>query len=317
VVGMQDNSTKIALITGVSGQDGFYLAELLLANGYHVYGTSRSKNFELNISKDNKIKVFQTDYSKISLINILDKLKPSLLFNLAGQSYVSKSWDLLSETVISQGVLVANIIDAIQIACPKVKLLNMTSAEIFDHSIEEKFNENTPKKPYNPYGCAQLLGHSLIEVYRKIKGLWASNSILFPHESKRRPNNFLFPRILKEAKKISNNKKKTLSIGNLKVSRDWSYAPIVMEGVFLQSKLEEPTDICFCSGESFTVEQILQRAFSNFELDYRNHIKIDEALVRNYEPLKSVGNNQKAKSILNWEPKYNALNIIDIILKKI
>ena len=127
---MLDNYKKIALITGISGQDGFYLAEVLIANGYRVYGTSRNKNFKMNILRNNKIEVFKTDYSKISLINIFDKLKPNLLFNLAGQSYVSRSWDLLSETVISQGVLVANIIDAIQVACPKVKLLNKTMLKI-------------------------------------------------------------------------------------------------------------------------------------------------------------------------------------------
>lgn len=313
---MLDEKKKIAIITGISGQDGFYLAKILISNNYLVYGVSRKKNFEIYLSKDLKIPIFRSDYSKESIIKIIKKLKPNYIFNLAGQSYVSRSWDLLTETIMSQGLIVANILDSILITNSEIKLLNMTSAEIFDHSLKKKFNEDSPKKPYNPYGCSQLLGHSLIEVYREMKGLWATNSILFPHESERRPKSFLFPRIISEAKKISKDKNRILKIGNLKVSRDWSFAPIVMQGVFLQSKLEKPIDFCFCSGESFTVEQVLERAFQNFNLKYENHIKIDQKLVRNYEPLMSVGNNKKAKSILGWSHKYNAMNIVDMLSQK-
>ena len=222
---------KIALITGITGQDGFYLAKILLSKNFTVYGTSRHAKSKIKFDNKNSVKVLKTDYSVNSLEKILKQTKPNILYNLAGQSYVSRSWELLSETIASQGVLVSNILAIAEKICPNMKILNMSSAEIFDHSSKQPFNENSKLKPFNPYGVAQLLGHNLIEVHRKVKGVWAANSILFPHESIRRPPEFLFPRIINQAKNIFLNKKKILKIGNLNVARDWSYAPIIMQGV--------------------------------------------------------------------------------------
>ena len=307
---------KIALITGISGQDGFYLSKILLLKGFVVYGTTRNKKLKLKNFYQNKIKLFETNYAVNSIKKILTKLKPQFIFNLTGQSYVSKSWDLLHETIYSQGVIVSNLLEAIVETKLKIRFMNMTSAEIFDHKKNQPFHENSPLKPYNPYGCAQVLGHNLVEVYRKTKGVWASNSILFPHESEHRPKEFLFRRIVEEVKKIAAGKQSSLKIGNLDVERDWGYAPVFMEGVFKHSLLKKPTDICFCTGESYKVKDILKKAFLNFDMDYRKYIIIDKSLVRNYEPNKIVGKNSKAKKLLNWYPKFNALDIIDMMLKK-
>jgi GDPmannose 4,6-dehydratase len=315
VVGMRDEK-KVALITGIMGQDGFYLAKILSSKNFLIYGTSRYERPKLKLDKKTSIKIIKTNYSKKSLEILLKKLKPDILYNLAGQSYVSRSWELLDQTLTSQGILVSNILSASENVCPKIKILNMTSAEIFDHSRKQPFNEKSPRKPYNPYGCAQLLGQNLIEVSREAKGIWAVNSILFPHESERRVHDFLLPKIINQANKIYRNKQKILKIGNLNVARDWSYAPVVMEGVFKQSLLKDPTDFCFCSNKLFSVKQMVKRVFSNLGMNYKNYIKIDNSLVRNYEPERSFGSYKKAKLLLDWDPKFNGLEIIDLLMKK-
>jgi GDPmannose 4,6-dehydratase len=307
---------KLALITGIMGQDGFYLAKILVSKNFSVYGTSRYKRHKLKLDNNTFIKVIQTNYSKKSLEKILNDLKPDLLYNLAGQSYVSKSWELQDEILASQGILVSNILVTLEKISPKTKILNMTSSEIFDHSGKQPFNEKSAQKPYNPYGCAQILGQNLVEVSRKSKGIWAANSILFPHESERRPPDFLFPKIINQAHNIYHNKQKFLNIGNLNVQRDWSFAPIVMEGVFKQSLLKDPLDFCFCSNKLLSVKQLIERTFLNLGMNYKNYIKIDNSLVRNYEPKMSFGDYKKAKLLLGWEPKLNGLDIIDLLLKK-
>ena len=308
---------KVALITGIMGQDGFYLAKILVSKNFSVYGTSRYKRPKLKLDNNTSIKVIQTNYSKKSLEKILNYLKPDILYNLAGQSYVSKSWVLLEETLVSQGMLVSNILAATEKISPKTKILNMTSAEIFDHSGKQPFNEKSAQKPYNPYGCGQILGHNLVEVYRETKGVWAANSILFPHESERRRPDFLFPKIINQASNIYHKKQKFLKIGNLNVERDWSFAPIIMEGVFKQSFLKDPVDFCFCSNKLISVKQLIERTFSNLGMNYNNHIKIDNSLTRNYEPKKSFGDYKKAKLLLGWEPKLNGLDIVDLLLKNL
>ncbi len=307
---------KVALITGIMGQDGFYLAKILVSKNFSVYGTSRYKRLKLKLDNNTFIKVIQTNYSKKSLEKILNDLKPDFLYNLAGQSYVSKSWELLDEILASQGILVSNILAASEKISPSTKILNMTSSEIFDHSGKQPFNENSARKPHNPYGCAQILGQNLVEVSRKTKGIWAANSILFPHESERRAPDFLFPKIINQANNIYHNKQKLLKIGNLNVERDWSFAPIVMEGVFKQSLLKDPIDFCFCSNKLLSVKQLIERTFSNLGMNYKNYIKIDNSLVRNYEPKISFGDYKKAKLLLGWEPKLNGLDIVDLLLKK-
>jgi len=313
VVGMPGKK-KIALITGVTGQDGFYLAKILLSKNFTVYGTSRHAKSKIKFNNKNSVKVFKTDYSVNSLEKILKQTNPNILYNLAGQSYVSRSWELLSETIASQGVLVSNILATAEKICPNMKILNMSSAEIFDHSSKQPFNENSKLKPFNPYGVAQLLGHNLIEVHRKVKGVWAANSILFPHESVRRPPEFLFPHIINQAKNIFLNKKKILKIGNLNVARDWSYAPIIMQGVFEQSLLKDPIDLCFCSNKLYDVKQLVDRAFSNLGLNYKNYVEVDRSLVRNFEPKNSFGSYKKANKFLGWTPKYDALDVIDLVM---
>jgi GDPmannose 4,6-dehydratase len=312
VVGMQ-GSKKTALITGATGQDGFYLAQQLVSNGYKVVGTSRTYNGWMPIGMGQKIQILANAYTIETLRQTISDIAPDFIFNLAGQSYVSRSWDLINETLDSQGLLISRILQALEQSPRDIKLLNMTSAEIFDHSLDTQFDENSPTKPYNPYGCAQLLGYNLINVYRDIKNVWAANAILFPHESIRRPEGFLFQKILKAAKNISEGNEQQLTIGNLKTIRDWGYAPIYMEGVLAQSQLQNPTDFCFCTGQAYSVEQILERAFSNYGLDYNNHILIDNKLVRNYEPQLSFGNCKKAKQLLNWNYSLDGLTVVDKI----
>ena len=306
---------KHALITGISGQDGFYLSVALLEAGYTVSGLTRGGPYSFSPGSLGIVSVTTTNYSKESLSKIIADIQPSFIFNLAGQSYVSRSWDLLSETLDSQGLLVGNILDAMIENSPQAKLVNLTSAEIFDHKQALPFNEESDCKPYNPYGCAQLLGQNLVDVYREGRGIWAANAILFPHESKRRSKGFLFPRILGGIRAIVERGSETLELGNLDVRRDWGFAPVFMEGIKLQAEYDNPENFCFCTGLDLSVRQLVDYAFEAVGLKSDNHLVVNNDYVRNYEPDISYGSSQKAMKLLAWDFKYTAYDVVDKLLK--
>jgi GDPmannose 4,6-dehydratase len=304
---------KVALITGISGQDGYYLSHQLLSAGYFVIGTSRSHVFPANPVYDFQVEFVTTDYGRDHLRAIIKKFKPDVIFNLAGQSLVSKSWEVLEETLESQGVLTGRLLDIILSECPQTRLMNMASSEIFDHNLPPPFSEYSPMRPHNPYGCAQQLGLDLVRVYREKKGLWAANSILFPHESPRRKASFLFPKIAKAAIDIS-RRGGILPLGNLHVRRDWGCAATFMEGVYRQSQLRQPTDLVFCTGTHYSVEEVVRHAFGTFGLDYRDYVEVDDTLVRNYEPECSFGTFALARDVIGWQPKYDGLEILGMVV---
>ena len=301
-----------ALITGITGQDGQYLSEKLRERSIEVIGTSRNVN---SILHQAEIPIFKSDYSVEHLTNLLREYRPQVIYNLAGQSYVSRSWEIVTETIDSQAGIVSNLLQAIVNSRIDTKLINACSAEIFDHDQKMPFNERSPKTPYNPYGCAQLLGYNLVNVFREKKEIWACNAILFPHESIRRSPNFLFQKIIHGVIQIKEKKCDTLELGNLNVKRDWGYAPQYMEGLILQSQYDLPEDFCFCTGTSYSVENIVASAFSNLGMNHKNHINLRADLVRNYEPDDSFGSNSKAKKILNWDHCIEGPELIDQLLK--
>jgi len=309
---------KKVLIAGVTGQDGSYMAERLISAGCKVYGLTRknktAKDF-VNLSHlSENIELIQTDYEQESIINLIKRVNPSEVYNFTGQSYVSKSWDLVEETILSQGVVASRFLFAIEKINPLVKFLNASSSEVFQMDGGKPICEDSPISPYNPYGCAQALGHLMVDSYRKNKGIYAVNAILFPHESPRRSQDFAFQKIISTAVKIKKGEAKELKVGNLKVERDWGYAPFFIDAMVNMMSLEKPENFCLCTGESSSIENIIRIVFDYLDLDWKKYVKINQSLVRFYEPNIIVGSPKKAINNLRIDTTKNISDVIKNIV---
>jgi len=304
---LNEAGKPVAIVTGVSGQDGILISQILLREGYRVIGLTRSVSAarkKLNyLNVLDGVQLFETSYSIESLVELLCASNPSVIINLAGQSYVSRSWEVVEETIWSQGVITGNLLDAIlKTSQTKIKFLNSTSSEIFDARLEPPYNEESVRKPYNPYGCAQILSSSLVEIFRERYGLFSCNAILFPHESIYRGKDFFFSRITSEIQKISSGEANFLDVGNLETIRDWGSAKEYMEGVYSILALDDPEDFCFATNKPYSVEEIIEIVFTKKKLDYKKYIRQSENLKRYYEPRMIYGDASKAGKILNWRP---------------
>ena len=307
---------KTFCITGVSGQDGSYAAELLIKLGINVIGLTRDKKKYLNLTniiENKKFLLVSTDYSEESLKNIIYKYEISHILNFAGQSYVSKSWELIEETIISQSLIVSRIINIIQKADWDIKFINSCSAEIFKESIKP-LNELSELSPCNPYGCAQLLSYCLIKSIRENSNIWACSAIFFPHESSRRGENFLFNRLIVQAERIIRNENDFITIGNDFVVRDWGFAIEYVYYILLIILNDEPIDLCFCSGQGTSVKDLAKIICSEYELNFDDLIKIDESLSRSYEPDYIVGDNSLLIETLQIEPPSKIKKILRLII---
>lgn len=293
----------VALIAGINGQDGSYMAELLVGEGYRVFGITRDPSVSpsLNVRHlGEAVTLLYSSYELRQLIDIIERTKPSEIYNFAGQSYVGKSWDMVEETIHSQGVLVSRLLEAILATNPKIRLLNASSAEIYNPTGPQRLNEASPIQPYNPYGCAKALGHCMVDAYRDARGLFAVNAILFPHESPRRDANFAFKKIMAAAAAIGSGSRKKLKLGNLEVSRDWGYAPAFVAAMRAMLRAKVPQNLCLCTGKTHTVKDIVRMAFTNFGLDWREHVEVDAKLCRAAEPLVIAGNPERASKQIGW-----------------
>jgi GDPmannose 4,6-dehydratase len=208
---------------------------------------------------------------------------------------------MCEETIFSQGIIVANILQCIQLFDEDVALLNASSSEVFS-CINMPINENTSLKSTNPYGCAQTLGHQLVDVYREFQGVKCANVILFPHESIRRNPYFLFRKIIQSSVRISRGLQDSLAIGNIHVVRDWGCAEEYMNAIVLMIDLSYCSDICICTSSTMSVKEILEIAFSNLGLNWRDHVKVSDSLIRYNEDLVSFGDNSLARKDLQWAP---------------
>ena len=262
---------RIALIAGIGGQDGSYMAELLLSKGYKVYGLTRSIDLlpSLNLAHlAGQVTLLYTNYQLHQLVEIISTVKPDEIYNLTGQSYVSKSWELVQETIDSQGVIVSRFLEAIFLTDRSIKFLQSSSAEIFNSDLGSTFNESSSLGPYNPYGCAKLMAHSMVDAYRKSKGMFAVNAILFPHESPRRHQNFAVKKIIHTAVKIKNSQASNLQLGNLEVQRDWGYAPNYVNAMYLMMQADNPRNYCLSTGNTHSLLDIVKTTFSSLDLDW-------------------------------------------------
>ena len=300
---------KIAIITGITGQDGSYLAELLLEKGYRVIGLKRRTSL-INTDRVDHFynhENFQMEFFDLndtsSIWNLINKYQPDEFYNLAAQSHVRVSFDIPENTVdgIAMGTL--RILNAIKSLKPNCKFYQASSSEMYGDSPLYPQNENTPFSPASPYACAKLFAHNLVNNYRESYNLHASSGILFNHESPRRGETFVTRKITLAAARIKLGIQNKLYLGNLDAKRDWGFAGDYVKAMWLMLQQETPGDYVVATGETHTVREFLEEVFDYAELDINKHVEIDERLFRPHEVPVLQGDYTKAKEVLKWEPE--------------
>jgi GDPmannose 4,6-dehydratase len=315
----QDISKKIALITGINGQDGSYLAEFLLDKGYVVHGTlkrnsvSENQTFRLSKIYDNIILHYADLTDLSSMINVIQKCRPDEIYNLAAQSHVRISFDQPIYTSNVTGIGTLNILEAVRLIDSKIKIYQASSSEMFGNSIDEDGfqRESTPMNPVSPYGCAKVFSYNICRNYRNSYGMFISNGILFNHESPRRGTNFVTNKICKEAVKIKLGLSKELKLGNLDATRDWGHAKDYVEAMWLILQLEKSDDFVCATGISHSVRDLCEYVFNRLDLDWRNYVIQDGKYYRPEELNDLRGDSSKLKKITNWQPKYTFETMLD------
>lgn len=307
---------KKALITGITGQDGSYLAELLLEKGYEVHGIVRRAS-TMNRSRIDHLMPYETGpkprlvlhygdlADSVALVKLLYSLQPDEIYNLAAQSHVRVSFDIPEYTCDVTGTGAGRILEAIIESGigKKVRFYQASSSEMFGKVQAVPQIETTPFYPRSPYACAKLFAHWLTVNYRESYGLFACSGILFNHESPRRGENFVTRKITRAVGRIKLGKQKELVLGNLESKRDWGYAKEYVEGMWLMLQQDQPDDYVLATNETWTIKQFLDEAFGAAGLDWKQYVKFDERFLRPAEVDLLIGDPAKAKAKLGWEPK--------------
>lgn len=296
-----------ALITGITGQDGSYLAELLLEKGYQVYGMVRrasTENFErINHIRD-KIALVQADLlDQLSIINLIDKLKPEEVYNLAAQSFVPTSWSQPVLTGEFNALGVTKVLEAIRLVNPKIRFYQASSSEMFGKVREVPQTEKTPFYPRSPYGVAKVYAHWITVNYRESYGIHASSGILFNHESPRRGKEFATRKVTDGVAQIKSGLADQLFLGNLKAKRDWGFAGDYVEAMWLMLQQKRAEDYVIATGENHSVQELVEIAFERAGLNWKKHVKVDPKLVRPAEVDVLLGDSSLAQKKLGWKPK--------------
>ena len=304
--------SKVALITGITGQDGSYLAELLLSKGYEVHGIVRRVALEDENHRLWRIRKILNDVtlhsgsleSYASLFNIIQKIKPDEVYHLAAQSYVGYSFEDEFSTLNININGTHYLLSAVkEFTASKIKFYFAGSSEMFGKTKEFPQNENTTFNPRSSYGISKVTGYYLTKNYREAYKLYASNGILFNHESPRRGFEFVTRKITHAVAKIKKGLQKKLKLGNLKAKRDWGHAKDYVEAMWLMLQQNNPDDFVIGTGNEHTVEDFANKAFSHVGLNYKDHVVIDKELIRPAEVDTLLANFDKAKKILKWKPK--------------
>jgi len=312
--------SKKALICGVTGQDGSYLAEFLLGKGYEVYGTSRDAqgssfvNLEkLGIKQQvKKLSMLPEDFRSVYVA--LCKSKPDEVYYLAGQSSVGLSFEQPAETIQSITLGVLNILEACRMIEKEIRIYHAGSSECFGDIGSEAANELTPFHPRSPYAVAKASAFWLVDNYREAYSLFACTGILFNHESHLRPARFVTQKIISTAKRISKGSSEKLVLGRLDISRDWGWAPEYVEAMWLMLQQEQPEDFVIATGELNTLENFVDAVFSQLDLNWKDHVEQSQEFMRPTDLLASVGDASKAKERLGWEAKYKMQEVVRMMV---
>ncbi len=311
---------KSALITGVTGQDGSYLAELLLSKGYKVYGMVRrssTENFHRIRQILERINIVQGDLlDQNSLVSALKESEPNEVYNLAAQSFVPTSWNQPVFTGEVNALGVARMLEAIRVVNPEIRFYQASSSEMFGKVREVPQNEKTPFHPRSPYGVSKTFGYYITVNYRETYNMFACNGILFNHESPRRGLEFVTRKISHGVASIKLDLKKKLKLGNLNAKRDWGYAPDYVEAIWKILQQKEPEDYVIATGKSHSVGEFAEHAFRVAGIEnWKEYVEIDPKLIRPLEVDHLIGDYTKAKKNLGWSPKVSFEELVKIMVE--
>jgi GDPmannose 4,6-dehydratase len=310
--------SKRAIITGITGQDGSYLAELLLSKGYEVVGTVRrasAPNFWRIQPLLDRITIKPADLlDQLSLIRLVDEVRPHEFYNLAAMSFVPASWDqpMLTGEFNAQGV--TRVLEAVRHVDPGIKLYQASSSEMFGKVRETPQNELTPFYPRSPYGVSKVFAHYITVNYRESYGLFAVSGMLFNHESPRRGLEFVTRKVTDGVARIKLGLADSLSLGNLDAHRDWGFAGDYVRAMWSMLQREHPDDYVIATGVSHSVRDLVEVAFAHAGLDWRAHVKLDPKLIRPAEVEHLIGDSTKACTELNWRPAVDFVSLVKMMV---
>jgi GDPmannose 4,6-dehydratase len=310
---------KRALITGVTGQDGSYLAEFLLEKGYTVFGMVRrasKDNFERIEHLLPRITIKQADLlDQLSLIRVLEESRPHEVYNLAAQSFVPTSWSQPVLTAEFTALGVTRLLDAVRLVDPGIHFYQASSSEMFGKVRETPQSELTPFHPRSPYGVAKVYGHHITVNYRESYGLFACSGILFNHESPRRGLEFVTRKVTDGVARIQHGLARELRLGNLDARRDWGFAGDYVQAMWLMLQQDVPEDFVVATGESHSVQELVELAFGQIGRDWRDCVVVDPVLIRPAEVDVLLGDASKARRQLGWEPKVRFPELVRMMVQ--
>jgi GDPmannose 4,6-dehydratase len=309
---------KKAFITGITGQDGSYLAELLVNKGYKVIGLVRrasTRSTERLSSLEGKITLVEGDVTDLScLMSIMQKHQPDEVYNLAAQSFVKDSFSEPIHTTQVNAFGALNILEAVRLCCPDARVYQASTSEMYGKVKETPQKETTPFHPRSPYGVAKAYAHFLVQNYRESYGMFACCGILFNHESPRRGEEFVTKKITKAVAKIKKGKQRKLFLGNLDAKRDWGFAPDFVEAMWLMLQQDEAEDFVIATGETQTVREFCRLAFERVGLNYQDYVHVDPQFYRPAEVDLLLGDCAKAQDTLGWYPRHTFTDIVNIMV---
>ncbi|HDT14616.1 MAG TPA: GDP-mannose 4,6-dehydratase [Firmicutes bacterium] len=309
---------RVALITGITGQDGSYLAELLLSKGYKVYGFIRrlsAPNYWRLRDILDKIELISGDMTDFtSIYKAVNDVKPDEIYNLAAMSFVQASWEqpALTADVNSKGVI--NILEAIRLTDKKIKFYQASSSEMYGKVQETPQKETTPFHPRSPYAISKMNAHWITLDYRTSYNIFACSGICFNHESPRRGLEFVTRKITYNIARIKHGLSKELKLGNLEAKRDWGFAGDYVEAMYLMLQQKKPDDFVIATGKTYKVREFMEEAFKYAGLDWRKYVKIDKSLFRKAEVDILIGDCSKAKRVLGWKPKVDMKGLVKMMV---
>jgi len=311
-------SRRVALITGITGQDGSYLAELLLEKGYRVVGMVRrssAENFYRIEHIRDRIELEQADLlDQYSLIDVLKRVRPAEVYNLAAMSFVPTSWSQPVLTTEFDAVGVTRVLEAIRLTNPEARFYQASSSEMFGKVREVPQRETTPFHPRSPYGVAKVYGHHITVNYRESYGLFACSGILFNHESPRRGKEFVTRKVTDGVARIKLGLAENLKLGNLNAHRDWGFAGDYVRAMWMMLQQDSPDDYVVATGESHSVQELVELAFAHVGLDWKSYVREDPSLIRPAEVDTLLGDWSHAREKLGWKPEVSFAQLVQMMV---